>query len=383
MSHSWSSRFKIQESALLDFAKEAKAAGIDVLHWCLVNEKIAQEEYLGWAMTKFELPAVKADFFTSLPDLELWSKTKSSGPWSQSLVPLSEWDGCLYIGCLEPPKDGLRPGQPYRFVLSAAHHLNRFWEQLNNPQDSTLNASQAPQPEAAIELPTELEMPSDFGSSPEETTPDDEPTLVTAPPAAISAQQEEMSEETATLSLTPEKKKEEEEAPRPQAEVRAATDTASGSPKDLDTSHSRSELAANALEHILQTFEDAMVLTFERGILKPWVFSARLKSEKNDFLPTIETGKPSIFRIVLRTRLPYHGYVASSPTNDAFFKAYYKGTLPKHVTLVPIKIENQILGMLMGLSNKENESKSSLAQMERLAEDMARHIVRFKQSAAA
>lgn len=458
----WSTQFNIQDEMLSGFTREAEAAGADLLQWCLMNGKVPQDGYLDWATRTYELPLVKSDFFTSPPDLELWKKTKELGPWSPTLVPLTEWEGCLFIGCLEPPTD-LKLDKRHQFVLASARHLFILWDQLN-PSQSTKpsQAASAPQatqstetkqetqesavitlgppptpetkpepieedltsPDFSRQMPNETDLNASAAqtSAPsQETSSDDDVALVSFNEPEASAPQPESAgaDQVASEAPAPEETAPElvasapapsptptETAPAGEAtivadatvtmkvaasdEVTAVSDNASAAPpvlvrepRPLEACTSKDDLGAIVNSHILKTFDGAMILSFEKKHLRPWLYSDLFRSEKNNTLPTVEIETPSIFRIVVRTRLPYHGYVTPSPTNDAFFAAYFGGRLPKHATLVPVIVEEELFGILMGVAEKEVDYKNSLIQMERLADEMAQHLVRLKQSNAA
>ncbi len=334
----WSSHFQISQETLSVYTREAQAAGLDVLRWCLMNGKIPQEEYLKWAMNAYQLPVVKTDFFTSPPDLELWKRTKDLAPWNASLVPLTEWHGCLFIGCLEPPAD-FKLAKRHHFVLASARNLFMLWSHFN-PTPVTDEPSLA---DFSRPMPGEEESQTDA---------DNEDTVVVETPDAMAAP-----------------------PPEPAAGRRE--------PRPLEACTSQSDLGQIVISHILQTFEGAMILLFEKDRLRPWLFSDLFRSEKNKELPTIELETPSIFRVVKRTKLPYHGYVMPSPTNDAFFAAYLGGKTPQHATLVPVIVDDNLFAVLMGVANSEIDYKNSLVQMERLADEMAQHLVRLKLSNAA
>ncbi len=55
--------------------------------------------------------------------------------------------------------------------------------------------------------------------------------------------------------------------------------------------------------------------------------------------------EPTFFRVCFQSCMPYHGYVVPSATHDALYKAL-DTTQPEHVTLLPILIQDAIVGIL-------------------------------------
>jgi hypothetical protein len=148
----------------------------------------------------------------------------------------------------------------------------------------------------------------------------------------------------------------------------------------LDQCKTYDEIAVQALITITKTYEHGMVLLFQAGQLRPWKWSDRMQSQSHGRPSPIDLSKRSIFRIAYRTCLPYHGYVVASPENDTFFAEWYNGQLPKHVTLMPMLINNQLIGMIMGLTEGQVGQKSSLRLMESLAHDIAANFKRLRES---
>jgi hypothetical protein len=142
------------------------------------------------------------------------------------------------------------------------------------------------------------------------------------------------------------------------------------------------DAAAVALSTIQKTFEYGMILLFRGGELRPWKWAG-------SFIPTspqisaINLDKPSVFRIAYRTSLPYHGYVVTSEVNAQFFNEWLSGMLPKHLTLVPILLDGQMAGMILGITNGTIAYKSSLGMMENLAGDLAQTFIRLQARAKA
>lgn len=146
----------------------------------------------------------------------------------------------------------------------------------------------------------------------------------------------------------------------------------------LDAVSSYDELGSAGLAQVLKIYEHGMILLFQKGELRPWKWTELLLSVKGDAPSAIDLTSASIFRIVYRTTLPYHGYVVSSPVNDTFFKDFYRGKLPKLVTITPIMTGGKQAGMLMGITEADVNFKASLRRMEELTQGISKTLERLR-----
>lgn len=426
----WRERFGISDGDVAQFkAQNADASDLSFLRWCLTNGKISESEYFDWAMRTFDLPLVESDFFMIPADLAFWDRVKNLGPWSPFCLPLAEWDGVMTIACLAPPTaEALQAlqafqalKQPHNFVLASARNLDFFWKTLN-PQ--ALEPSEEPAAESSAEN-TFASLPEGFAF----TASGDEATATAYRPSDLmshSIGSTETTDATDTadandahsldvpegFALPPPPASTIATPPAPpqhaadhlQASVASALAAVSTSADDsdsegeentmisvsqisslpLDASRSLDELGTYTLVHILKHFDGAMILVSkEDETLQPWKWSDMLTSANNANLSSISLETPSIFRIVYRSQLPYHGRVAPSDINTAFFNAYFNGLLPAHATLVPVFVERKFAGMILGISNKPVAQNPGLREMESIAAKASEQIAKFKESTAA
>jgi hypothetical protein len=152
----------------------------------------------------------------------------------------------------------------------------------------------------------------------------------------------------------------------------------------LQACTSKEEVALQTMQLAMKAFEGVMVFLMRDQKPTPfrWTNHFMGQGAENAF-GGVDLSKPSIFRIVHRSRLPYHGRIAASPENDRFFKAFCGGVHPKHVTLVPVFHEKELLGMIMGIAPQALSYKTTLPYMERVARDTAAAIVRVQAKKAA
>ena len=153
-------------------------------------------------------------------------------------------------------------------------------------------------------------------------------------------------------------------------------------PMMLDDCHTFDQIGAQVLVQVQGVFESGMILLFQGGQLMPWKWSDLMLSVKGENPDAIQLEDPSVFRIVYRTALPYHGYVVTNPINQKFFNEFTRGMLPKHMTIIPVMIEKQMCGMLLAISNQDVQLRQSLRTMERLAFELSRGCKRLRGGAS-
>lgn len=494
-----------------------------------MNGKIAEPEYIEWAMTNFDLPSVSGDFFTTPPDLNFWNRVKNLYSWKPNFLPLTEWEGVLLIACIEPPSE-FKFALPHQFVLASARHLLLLWGHLNstenqnispnvsrkvspfepnaenknedpfenktllsegprtsfNPefksesspftsgfdlpdgfvlnstavkpaleikevQDSNedtsssrvvdlsessraapdglkLNPNPKPKPNP-IEFAAKVEPPSEALSNqpvlngtqsfdaigslnlPDGNTISDKTHILSN--ATTTKNVTKMSEKVSRNSAENSSEKKpslDQHVPKAAASIRSKSSLEAGSQsedseedghgdkirevtsftmtdinsKPIESARDVKELGAIALIHILKNFEGAMFLKMEGDKLKPWKWSGFLTTPNNATFKTADLTSPSIFRIVHRSLLPFHGQVSPSTVNDAFFAAFSStGKSPAHVTLAPLINKKICTGMILGVSTKPVSYKSVLPTFERLADEIAQTLNKVNSSAAA
>ncbi len=136
----------------------------------------------------------------------------------------------------------------------------------------------------------------------------------------------------------------------------------------------------NVFQEMHLYFNECMVLRIDGEKASPWRWDENFKKRKAEPDPISLVGN-SVFRIAYKTHMPYHGYVIGNLTNDAFFNKWH-GSTPEHVSIVPILLEERVVGLILGVANKDVASKASLQLLERVAlqysakisESLGRHL---------
>lgn len=163
-----------------------------------------------------------------------------------------------------------------------------------------------------------------------------------------------------------------------------ATNFTSAGMRPLASAHSLNSLGSLTLAHITEHFDAAMVLLADNatGALKPWKWSDTLTSVKNAELSGIDLNQPSAFRVVFRSKQPFHGQMPASDVNNAFASAFAGGRLPV-ITALPVILNRTFMGMIVGMSTKQRNYKHVLGPMADIADELAKQLGKLSKAEAA
>jgi hypothetical protein len=151
----------------------------------------------------------------------------------------------------------------------------------------------------------------------------------------------------------------------------------------LERCQTYDEIAEQSLMNIKNSLEDSMILLFQSGELRPWKWSDGLTSPSSQQIAAINLVTPSIFKIVYKTGLPYHGNLVPNSVNSDFLNRWRQGVAPRHVSLLPLVIDSQLCGMVLGMSDHEVPQRETLTYMEGITNGVATHFRRLRLGAAA
>lgn len=117
-------------------------------------------------------------------------------------------------------------------------------------------------------------------------------------------------------------------------------------------------------------FEKVMVLSIDDSgdYLLPFAWNKKFEPPKSSQYK-VKLHTPSIFNIAYTTQKPFHGYVSINDINEEFFENWNAGSIPDHVTIVPVFQGTQISGVLVGLGEKSAYNSKSLAAVEQMAQE--------------
>lgn len=137
-------------------------------------------------------------------------------------------------------------------------------------------------------------------------------------------------------------------------------------------------LVSDALSQLLVDFDQAVVLLNEGLSLKPWRWQGNWSINATDNLQ-VDLLQRSIFKVVNQSKKPYNGYVVPNEINGSFFGPFLDGMYPEHCTIIPIIVNGDVLGMMMGLCNKSRGQSIDLDKFEKLGEQFATNFLQMKQ----
>lgn len=122
-------------------------------------------------------------------------------------------------------------------------------------------------------------------------------------------------------------------------------------------------------------FEKSLILTLDdqESQLSVFAWDENFKGMK-DTTMRIPLNTPSIFRIVSSTQKPFHGYISLNEINEKFFEDWNQGSIPDHVTITPILIQEKLVGMLMGFAEKSAYNRVSLNFAEKLSTEFTKNL---------
>ena len=115
-----------------------------------------------------------------------------------------------------------------------------------------------------------------------------------------------------------------------------------------------------------------------------WKTNSHWKGEKEFEKVTFDLEKPSSFKVVVRSSLPFHGLVSESPVNEAFLKVC-GFNLPRHVTIVPLfnfHQESKLIGLLVSFGDESAKNLGSLKIAEECGTKLSELISDLLEEAA-
>ncbi|MCB0408256.1 MAG: hypothetical protein KDD34_08635, partial [Bdellovibrionales bacterium] len=166
------------------------------------------------------------------------------------------------------------------------------------------------------------------------------------------------------------------------APKKAVIDTENMAPHDAESAQSESEAAAWLFNELKQNFQHSMILLFESSNIKAWKWENSWKPSSESAFEPFNPDQPGLFRIVQKTKQPYHGYVVDSPINKEFFKNWGYDQYPAHVTALPMKIDGHMTGVVLTIGEKSCGGEANLIATERLVETFSQAILRLSKKAA-
>lgn len=137
----WAQPFQVSSETYADWGQQAPSDR-DFTYWCLETGRLSEGQYLNWAREHYGLASLEPEFFQTSPDLVLWSRVAAEGNWYEWMLPVGEWEGVVFVACVEPPRQ-VDWDFPVRFVLAPASGLRVAWQLLQQHSQPAIKLGDA------------------------------------------------------------------------------------------------------------------------------------------------------------------------------------------------------------------------------------------------
>ena len=302
MEKQWQERFHLSEADYNEWQSSAQEDSFAV--YALKTNKIHNDQYMEWALHCYQLPFLMDSFFHNITiHQQLWDRVKDQAQWSETFLPLYEWDNVLFVGCLQVPKKELARNMVP--LLVSPKNLRIFWHKIKTFSSSAQIAV------PKVEREKELALDS----------------IEEDPETAVFAKSTGLLNTFIKTTIG---------SSRQQVQIKGN--------KVYDQVFKLSE----------KYFTGSIIFSFQDKVFQPVEWS---DSMEGPAVP-IQTDKPSIFRMIVRSRSPYHGFIIDNEEHRQFFGPWGFKELPKHITLIPVfNSAKSIIGAFMGIADKNLPEK--------------------------
>ena len=375
-----------------------------LLYWAMKKGDLAEQSYFDWAQDQYGLAYLKNDFFQKKTNQTLWQKYVNVHKWTNECFPVAEWDGTLFIACLQPPED--LPNFPKMVpVLAHPDNLDLYWKNYNTPgnlfeledtepEQLTTEENKLDESEDQMDAPagfdfsapvtlTQSQPETDFFAAPviakvnEQVLAKVPPPDIVMPPTPSELNNEfaldnelavnsEFSADNEVTAIKPIEAKIAQTANTPNSNLH--------SPQNIYRDHFQ-EIFAKAQSH----YQKCMLFRVSGNSVVAADWDSQFHATNSTEEP-ISLNQPSIFRIVKQTMKPYHGYIAVNDINEKYFDEWNQSQIPDHVTVVPVMNNEKVIGMLVGFADKNINKKQSLTQLEKLADETSALMQKLSQT---
>ena len=334
--------------------------------WALKNNKISQNQYMEWAIQHYKIPFVTDSFFYNITiNQQFWNRIKNLANWNQDFLPIYEWDSIIFVGCLQPPKE--TQDKNIVPVLVTPKNLNFFWKKIQTFSKIGARDTTSASPRGTISSGTR----NTTSASPRGTTSSGARDTTSASPRGTTS--------SGTRDTT---------SASPRGTTSSGTrDTTAPTNKSAfllqeTEQKTHSEFLSNPLT-LLQTmvrntaltqlkmFRGSDVVSQVAQISEKYFIGIIIFSfQNNQFTPIewsdsmagpatpINIEKPSIFKMIVKSKSPYHGFIVDNEIHKQFFTPWGFEALPTHVTFIPIFDNSKnIIGAFMGIASKPIHQK--------------------------
>lgn len=346
-------------------------AGQSATYHCLKAERIPSLAYLVWAQNHYELPLLNDAFFQNPPPNLVFEQLKTVAHWGPEMIPVGEWDGVVYIACVEPIEE-VNWSFQVCYVLAAPKHLESYWNRVNSNAPTSVASTPTVKEELTVTaFPPQPSAPTPdlFSSLEAEVAKPKEPAVQNAPLPADTLEGLNLKIDTATgpapegLSLSglpdlPENTMTAIFAPPVLETPKVASPTLNATVSETNSSFS------SLLKSLQSDFKGAIIFKVESENLIPLAWDEHFKPANQNQKGLISLSQASAFRIAYRTKMPYLGHVVETPTNADFFKNWGFAKAPEQIVVQPIIENNTWLGLILLIADTAKRHTQILTAAE-------------------
>ncbi len=109
--------------------------------WCLHSGRIVASKYFAWAKDHYGFALLNDKYFSLQPNMDFWKMIHTVANWSPWMLPLEQWDGVIFIGCVEPPSETAW-SFPVCYVLAQPGDLEKLWQRYHGTSESVAAGTQ-------------------------------------------------------------------------------------------------------------------------------------------------------------------------------------------------------------------------------------------------
>ena len=283
--------------------------------WALNKNKIDIQKYIEWSTQHYKIPFLTDSFFYNITiNQQFWNRVKALEKWNEKFLPVYEWNATLFAGCIEPPKrlqdESTVP------ILASPKNLKFFWNKIQK-----------------LSEPDVLYKKKDYPTETTGTVKQEQPNILANAGMLLN-----------TII------------------------------KSTVITQIPSSYAQETYDHVFllskKYFTGVIIFSFDNNEFTPVEWSDSMSG------PTvpIKIDKPSIFKMLYKTKSPYHGFIVKNEQHKSFFTPWGFEEMPKHVTLIPIYNNSKtIIGAYMGIAD-ETVDKKHLYKIEKWADTLAKSL---------
>jgi hypothetical protein len=281
-------------------------------------------------------------------------------PWSADCLPVYEWQGLLFVACVNP--EAISAESNWVIVQAQSEDLRNLWNQWSEP------ASNDPS-ELFFNIDGESDLKNQFEGP---------VGLVDFENLSADVKTETLkSVQDATENLEKSLKLEIQPIEKPAHWLQNSL----LQPLMAGEKKAKAEKTKNSLEKSFEEIDEIfkslsfsyskiMVLIKEKDTVSPWRWSQSFNhTSLNDSV--YDLALPSPFRIVNRTALPFHGKPQKSDVLDQFAQNWNSGKYPGNLTVSPIIMNDQVIAMLLCVGEEATFTKNHLSGVNQKSQEIA------------